>query len=542
MLKRLQDKNARDEVLTMTFGQTGVTADSITAYVGAVAGVDKDFLAMGGVALDGIASEDNVFAKIVTDAMLSAVETTPSVTVDAIEAGLDTAKMIMHRALNGEIQGVSLDEVGNMTGASVVANLISANIYSVVSSSVNGLSGSIADIEPSSDGKGKYLIHSVKPVVSKGMGDIPAGTEITPMTVGDTMASFEREEIQVFVTDTLGYEFNLKASPADATNAELERGKNYVYVDGVELNDFSVEPNETAPTRSKVVGGITYTAVFNYATGKINLTISGNITSGENIMFSGTLSTKDQSAGTGEIEIDMTPATYTARPMRIGAKSNSLLTRRVLTEGRVNINSMGIGVVAQKMQEEIKAKIIRKGFGLAKQFNDTVIDLSDPNGKFATRVEAYKAIVVAIDDALATIREKSSLGGVGYVYGGLGFEKLINALSDKNNGVVTASNDNSNGIRSLGMINDKQNATYVPNFDTLYPTSVAGTYNLMVVLSPADPKKRAVLTGTGLPFLLEKPVNEKSGDEIVPISGEPLVEINKDANSRKLVMKITFKL
>ena len=541
MEKELARQGARQALLTGAFAG-GITADSVSDYVGRAISADSEVLGkIGKVKLDSIGAGSVSFNNIIEGSIFSGMQANPSVTVDAIDTAVATARVILDDAYNGKIKGVTLDEVGNITGANQVANLLSANIYFIVSSNIEGLDGAIADIEPSADGKGKYLVHSVKPIATKGMGDVADGTEITPMTAGSVMASFEREEQQTFVTDTLSYTFNLKKIATDANNYEMEKGKNSVLVNGVELNDFSVESGEVNPTRSKTVDGKTYTATFKYTAGQITLTISDNIDAGALIMFSGTLSTKKQEDVTGKIEVDIEPQTYVGRPVRIATTANSLNGRVTLTEAGVNINSMGLGQIIQKVAEEIKAKKVAKAVALAKQYGST-INLSNPDGKYATRVEAYKQIAVEVDNALAEIREASSLGGAGYIYGGLGFEKLINALSDKNNGIVTPANDNSNGIRKLGMLNEKQKALYIPNFDALYPTGAEGEYYMLVVLSPADPKKRAVLSGTGLAILPEKSAVDTSGNEVIPISGQPIVEINKDANSRQLVRKIRFKL
>ena len=137
----------------------------------------------------------------------------------------------------------------------------------------------------------------------------------------------------------------------------------------------------------------------------------------------------------------------------------------------------------------------------------------------------------------------------------LGGKNLVDAfgmLAKNTDGLTVRDTNKANTFKFLGYLDGKYPAYYDPRHDDKYPlvdvngvvssTASENEYGtLQVVGTPADPAKRAVITGVGLPII---PVDLKISDDSeqkIALEGKMIVDANKDPHARKLCKSILYK-
>ena len=455
----LANKNNKSQYYKQAFAD-GLTRDSISNLVDAVIADNEDV-----TRLDDIVSKTEEVPSLkdtIVDSIMQTVESGDIVTLDALESALS--------AVNS-IATVRKDSINNMQGGEIVGTLVAANIQSILSSNLPGFEGNIPDmVALGGRDNTKFQVLSVVPVSTVGMGNFGAGETITSVNASDTMASSEREEVQVFVQNTLTYTFNAKAKFDDASNYPLERGKNEITIGstGVEINDYEVSTTEASASRIITIDGITYTGTFDYDAGTIVLDVSANIPENTNIYFSGALSTKNLGEISGTVGVEIIDHKYTSKTVVLNVTANSLDTRRVLQSGRLNIMSSSMGVAVNKIAEEMKAKKIDKAVRFATPFGD-VIDLTAGGSNYSAIVSQYKQFNMGVESARADITKTSQITSQVAIVGGSALVNVISALTDETEGSAKVITDDNTSFRLLGMINGIYPAYFDPRHDLKYP-------------------------------------------------------------------------
>ncbi len=507
------------------------------------------------VTLDGLLGQDekaNDLATILGAGIAFAKSQGVHVSVDAIDLSIATASMLADSNL------VTMDGINSVDGSGVIATATAFNQYVILNSAINGLDGNIADMESIKSGDKsniKFKLYSFNPEAVNGMGSVVDNTILTPQNVSLPMAFAQRNLELAKVNLVLTYTFDIKAKDADAGNYKIGRGVTELIIGdtGIALNDYEVSAQETAPKRTiTLANGKSVTLQVNYDAGTAVVTLEDNLTLADGTKLY--LSTSLDAGLIGEIRgyvgSNIQDFTYVAHPVTIGTKANMMDIRQVQQQVKHALLPAGLQVAGMKIASELIAKKI----DLATKFSTlsgTPIDLTTNRG-LATTNEAYKLLTVGIDKAGVEILEESMLTDKVMVIGG---KKLVDAfgmLAKNTDGLSIRDTNDANTFKFLGYLDGKYPAYYDPRHDTKYPLVdttgvVSGTpanniySTLQVVGTPADPSKRAVITGVGLPIVpVDLKINDNSEQKIA-LEGKMIVDANKDPHARKLAKKILFR-
>jgi len=479
-------------------------------------------------------------ASVISKALISAKT---DLTADSIDMAFGVASSIANAYSN-----IDLDSIGNVQGSEVIGSLIALNIYAVVSSSIP-FAGDIADLVPVQGGKDntKFQVISAVPVVTEAVGDYSKGDVITPINAGGTMAFTERTGREEFVTDTLSYVFNVKKSSSDANNYPMSKGTNEVVI-GTEvfLNDFDVSSSEDKSVRQVTVpfpdgAGVpadtTFTATFDYQAGTITLDVSANILATTPISFIASLDNDDLGAISGTVGTELSENTYVAKAVVLNTKVNTLALRQVLQTTGLNLTSNDLVMALNKIAEETKRRKVDYATQFAYGYGATIdIGSADTN----TIADRYKQFLIAVEEAKADITSKSQITSNVVLVGGKALLKLYAGLSADSN-TVNIMNDDSNSIRYMGTLNGVYQCYYDPMHDILHPADPVQGDKVFVIGNPADPTKKASISGVGLPILPEDLGFDTSSKKITSLQGKLVVSYNKDTNARELARWINVK-
>ena len=471
---------------------------------------------------------------ILADAILGAKELGAEIDSNAVDLAVVMANKAIKEA------GVKLDGLGSVNGSEVLATYIKLNIYTVLGANVPFV-GDIADLVPVAGARNntKFKIYSVEPTVSKAMGDMTSNETINGLNSGDTFAILERHETQISDKDTDTYTFDLKAKKGDDDNAPMERGTNQIIVGGkIFLDDYEVSASENPAKRVVKVGDITYTGTFDYGAGKIKLEVSDSIGDGVKIYFEGSITTEEISKGTGSIKSDIRDYNYVAVPVSVDVVVNMMALRQALQSAGLNLQSNDLSLALMKISEEIKHLKIEKTLAVAQDYAESV-DLTTQTE--STVAERYKHFLITVEGARADITEKSGLTSNVALVGGRALVKVYSGLStDSTKTNVISSNETS--IRYLGLLNDSIPCFYNPKNDEEYPTDDDGFDSVFVVGNPADPTKKVVVSGVGLPIIPDDSMgSDTNSNKTTRLMGKMVVSTNKDPKSRELVRRIKVK-
>jgi hypothetical protein len=504
------------------------------------AGVGSALYGMAEAVTDigGATQED--LASVISKALIS---TKTNLTADSIDMAFGVASSIANAYNN-----IDLDSIGNVQGSEVIGSLIALNIYAVVSSSIP-FSGDIADLVPVQGGKDntKFQVISAIPVVTEAVGDYQKGDAITPINAGGTLAFVERVGREEFVTDTLTYVFDVKKSSSDANNYAMAKGTNEVVIGtNVFLNDFDVSSSEEKSVRQVTVSfpdgtgvpaDITFTATFDYNAGKITLDVSANILATTPISFIASLDAEDIGAISGAVGTELSENTYVAKPVILNTKVNTLALRQVLQTTGLNLTSNDLVMALNKIAEETKRRKVDYATQFAYGYGATIdIASADTN----TIADRYKQFLIAVEEARADITTKSQITSSVVLVGGKALLKLYAGLSTDSNTVNTVADD-SNSIRYIGSLNSTYQCFFDPMHDTLHPADAVQGDKVFVIGNPADPTKKASISGVGLPILPEDLGFDTSSKKITSLQGKLVVSYNKDKNARELARWINVK-
>jgi len=529
MNKIIQERNDRHEFYR-GINFDGVDTDAVAAQLEPLSNSDVN---------ERFAAFDSIFADtekqisvsgLLGDALVAAKSRGINIDADTIDSAVATVDSIL--------KTVNFDSIGGVQGAEIVASFIKLNLYSVLSSEVPFV-GDIADLTPISGSKDnvKFEVIGIEPVVTKGMGEIAEGESISALNAGSVFASSERSGTQAFVKDTLEYTFNAKAQANDGTNTAIEKGVNEVVVGGsIFINDFDVSSSENTATRVAVVGGITYTATFDYAAGTIVLKLSDNIADGTKLLFVAGLSGDELSKISGVIKSDAKGYPYVALTYSIDTQVNTLKLRQMLQATGLNVQSNDLTIALNKTSEEIKFAKINKSLVVAKDFGDTV-DLGAADE--STLAEKYRHAVVRVDEAREDIATKSGITNRVVLVGGSGMVKLFSGLATEGNKVTKYQGDE-NSFRLLGTLADGTECYFNPQHDTKYPVA-DGVHTIFVIGNPSDVTKKAAISGVGLAFMPDDLGKDIDSNQTTRIMGKIVVSTNKDARARELVRAIKVK-
>ena len=532
----------RDSVLTEVFrGKVELDAvvnliDSAVAGSEELAKLDSVVAKHDGAVLDSVGgSASGGLSGIITSAIMQFANEGREVSIDSVATALAAAE----KAVAGS--DVNLDAAGDVAGADILASYVALNIYMVLSSSIDGIDGSISDMTPLAGDttNTKYQVMSVSPVASKGMGDVADGTVISPINSTQNMALTVRTGSVVSATATLTYSFVAKAKSTDASGYKLAVGKNEVAV-GSDLifDDFDAMSNEPVTTRVTTVDGVTYTVTFTYATGVIDVVLSSAIADGTKIVFTAGLDTKKLSEITGEIEVDLIPQRYVSRTVAISTTAQELSSRRVLQSGKMNLLAIGAGAAMNKIAQELTALKVKLATDMATSYGG-IIDLT--SGTRSDIASQYKEIDTAIDSAVVDISTKAEVSSNAVLVGGSALVKIFSGLTDPTQGSAVPAIDENTGFRFLGTMKGGRKAYYNPNHDAQFPVT-NGESKVFVIGSPADPTKRAVISGVGLPVLPVDLLLNQDSHRTISLQGELVVSANKDKRSRQLARVLTVKV
>lgn len=535
--------------IAMSGAHEGVTLDAV------IDKITHDETNEKFVKLDGLLGQDekaNDLATILGSGITFAKSQGVNVSADAIDLSIATASMLADTNL------VTMDGINSVDGSGVVATATAFNQYVILNSAINGLDGNIADMESIKQGDKsniKFKLYSFNPEVVNGMGSVVDNTILTPQNVSLPMA-FAQRNLELTKADlVLTYTFDVKAKDADAGNYKIGRGVTELIIGdtGIALNDYEVSAQETAPKRTITLSnGKSVTLQVNYDAGTAVVTLEDNAT-----LANGTklyLSTSLDAGLIGEIRgfvgSNIQDFTYVAHPVTIGTKATMMDIRQVQQQVKHALLPAGLQVAGTKIASELIAKKI----DLATKFSTlsgTPIDLTTNRG-LATTNEAYKLLTVGIDKAGVEILEESMLTDKVLVIGGKALVDAFGMMAKNTDGLSIRDTNDANTFKFLGYLDGKYPAYYDPRHDTKYPlvnasgvvdgTPANNIYStLQVVGTPADPAKRAVITGVGLPIVpVDLKINDNSEQKIA-LEGKMIVDANKDPHARKLCKHILFR-
>jgi len=509
--------------------QDGFTLDSATEFVGAIAQANDKM-----VQLDSALGEDTSLSKVVAGTI-----------IDLQKDGLqfDTYKLdAVFSATAKVLDTVDLDSVGGVQGSEVVASMIKANIYTILSATVP-FSGTMTDVvaRDSSKSNTKFKMLVVEPIVSRAKAGFSEGEGINGLNAGNPLANTSRNETQLYVTDTKVYTFNAKAKDGDTENIAIERGTNSVIIAG---NVFVEDYDASATTGDKytqlvTVEGQEVKVEFNYSAGTIVLTFADNVTAGTKMYFEAGLSTAEMSKITSAIKSDIRDYNYVAQTYALDTEISVLKARELLQNTGINIATNDLSVALSKMASEIKQRKIDCAVALATSFGTTV-DVAGADE--SVRAERYKRVLEEVESAKADIVKESGLSSQVVLVGGNALLKIytgLSAIQTKTN--VIASNENA--IRFIGYLNGSIPCYYNPRHDIDYPKNGDGEDTFFVVGNPSDPAKKPVLDGIGLPILPDNGIGtDLDGNKVTRLSGKIIVSANKDPRARKQVRELKVKL
>ena len=508
----------------------------------------------GLVSLDGILSQDEKgvdLAGILVAGVTQAQSQGVQVSADAIDLSIATANMIADSNL------VTMDGINSVDGSGVIATATAFNQYVILNSNINGLDGNIGDMEAMKNGDKnniKFKVYSFNPEVTNGMGDIGDNTILTPANVSLPMAFATREFTAVKTTAVLSYVLDVKAKVGDGANYPIGRGVTELIIGdtGIALNDYEVSTQETIPKRQITVDGKQITLEVNYALGTVTVTLEDDATlvDGTKLYVSTSLSADTISEIRGYAGSNIQDFTYVAHPVVIGTKATMMDIRQVQQQVNHALLPVGLQVAGQKIASELIAQKIDKATKFSTQ-SGTPLDLTVNRG-LATTNEAYKLLTVAIDRASVEILEESMLTDNVLVLGGKNLVDAFGMLAKNTDGLTVRDTNKANTFKFLGYLDGKYPAYYDPRHDAKYPlVDVDGAINgdpalnvystLQVVGTPADPAKRAVITGVGLPIIpVDLKINDDS-EQKISLEGKMIVDSNKDSHARKLCKSLLYR-
>jgi len=505
----------------------------------------------GLVKLDAILAQDEnaeSLAGILASGVALAKDNGVLVTADAIDLSIHTAEALAD-------QLVTMDGINSVDGSAVVATATAFNQYVILNSNIAGLDGNIADMEALRGGdknNTKFKIYSFNPEVVDGMGDIEDKTILTPKNVSKVMALASRDMVQEVESGVTEYTFHTIDKVGSKYYA-IGRGVTELILGdtGIVLNDYEVSAQETNPIRTVTLDGGQVTMKLTYDDGKIEVTVEdGALPVGTKLYVSTSLSTEKIGEIRGFVGSNIQDFTYVAHPVTIGTKANMLDIRQVQQQVGHSLLPTGLQVAGQKIASEILGKKI----DLASRFatrSGTPIDLTVNKG-LATTNEAYKLLTVGIDVASVEILEESMLTDNVIVVGGKALVHAFDMMAKNTDGMNVRDTNTANTFKFLGYLDGKYPAYYDPRHDDKYPLvdeegvvnsdATKNVYNtLLTIGTPADPAKRAVIYGVGLPIVpVDLKINDNS-EQKVALEGKIVLDSNKDPHARKLAKKILFK-
>lgn len=547
----VNNREARLSGLAIAMGgaNDAVTLDAVIAHA------THDEANKGLVTLDGILSQDengSDLAGVLTSGIDFAVAQGVRVSADAIDLSIATASMIADSNL------VNMDGINSVDGSGVVATATAFNQYIILNSNINGLDGNIGDMEALRNGDKnniKFKVYSFNPEATDGMGSIADNTILTPQNVSLPMAFASRDMMMEKADLVLTYTFDITAKDGGA-NYPIGRGVTELIIGdtGISLNDYEVSAQETKPKREITIpaSGEQLSIVVDYVAGTVLVTLATNTTlpNGTKLYLSTSLSADAIGEIRGYVGSNVQDFTYVAHPVTIGTKANMLDIRQVQQQVNHALLPVGLQVAGQKIASELIAKKIDFATKFSTQ-SGTPIDLTVNRG-LATTSEAYKLLTVGIDRTSVEILEESMLTDNVLVLGGKNLVDAFGMLAKNTDGLSVRDTNKANTFKFLGYLDGKYPAYYDPRHDTKYPyVDEAGAINgdpalnvystLHVVGTPADPAKRAVITGVGLPII---PVDLKISDnseQKIALEGKMIVDANKDPHARKLCKSILYR-
>lgn len=547
MPNQLIRREANIEGISLALGQSrpDVTLDSVIDVVvseGSLATLDE---------IVSFSQEDFGMKDILTAEITAARQHMP-VAADAIDLSIAAAAMIADSNL------VKMDGINSVDGSGVVATAVAFNQYVILNSNIPGLDGNISDMEAIKQGdtdNQKFKLYSFNPIVTAGMGDVADNTRITPANAASTMALAQRNKTFVKADTVLSYVFDVKAKSTDVANYAIGRGVTEVTIGdtGIMLNDFDANKQEKKPKRTITLdSGKSVEMVVDYAAGTVTITLEDNATlaNGTKLYVTTSLSAEKIGDIRGFVGSDIEDFDYVAFPVTIATKASMMNIRSVNQAVKHGLLPVGLQVAGQKIATEL----IGRKIDLATQFatlSGSAIDLSQNRG-LATTAEAYKLFSVGVDKSAVEILQDSMLTDKVILVGGKGLVDVYNMLSKNTDGLNVRDTNDANTFKFIGYIDGKYPAYYDPRHDTKYPLVdstgvVSGTpannvyHTVNVIGSPADPAKRAVISGVGLPIIpIDLKINVDS-EQTIALEGKLIVDANKDPKARKLTKQLLFK-
>lgn len=548
----VKNREARLKGLAMAMSGANkeVTLDTVMGYA------VHDEENKGLVTLDAILSQDKDgmdLAEIMAAGVAQAQTNGFAVTADAVDLAISTANMI------ADTKMVSMDGVNSVDGSGVIATATAFNQYVILNSNIPGLDGNIGDMEAVKAGDKsniKFKLYSFNPEVTNGMGAIGDGTILTPKNVSLPMAFATRDLVMTKADTVLSYTFDVKKKDTDTENYKIGKGVTELIIGdtGIALNDYEASAQETKPKREITLpsNNKQVSLVVDYAAGTATVTLEDNATleNGTKLYLSTSLSAEKIGDIRGYAGSNIQDFTYVAHPVTIGTKASMLDIRQVQQQVKHALLPVGLQVAGQKIASELIAKKI----DFATKFSTrsgTPLDLTTNTG-LATTNEAYKLFTVAIDRTAVEILEESMLTDNVIVIGGKDLVNAFGMLAKNTDGLNIRDTNNANTFKFLGYLDSKYPAYYDPRHDDNYPLvaedgAVSGTAadnvygTVQIVGTPADPAKRAVITGVGLPIIpVDLKINDDSEQKIA-LEGKMIVAANKDPHARKLCKSILIK-
>jgi len=440
-----------------------------------------------------------------------------------------------------------------LNGGALAAVAITASQTVIKNAPLGNLVGTLSSFERAStvSKSMKFKVYSLDPIVKKDSGSFIAGDEITPLNIGSPMALMKQSLIQSYDALVVDYVFNIKNK---GVNYPIARGVSSVLIgDNYEVNDYEVSAKEK--NFSKTVtdqAGKTSTVVINYVAGTITVSVVAgfDIIAGDAIFVESSCDFDKPSELRGTVGHEVGYSDYIAHPITIGTESS-------LTDIRLMQENLNIGLLPLDMTlalEKTKAENQRMALTMAsvfrKRFGDAItLDMTTSS---TTRAETYSPLTTAITLALTQMNTLTQLGDRGEIYGGMELIKWLEGLS-KEGGLNVLAQSSDNGIKRLGVVNAKTTAYYDPLHDIKNPlvdvngvVSAVASENVYHTLSiygtPYQHEKRLVVTALALPIIpIDLQINTDSKKGLF-LEGHNILAINKEQKSRKLAMKILFRI
>ena len=395
-----------------------------------------------------------------------------------------------------------------------------------------------------------YEVNTAIAKVDKGFGSIESDAGLNATNFGKTFASFKRTNKQLYVAGTKTYTFNVKALKTDKKNTSLEKGKSYVRVGGIELNDTAVQSSQSTYKSTAKIGDVDVEATFDYKAGTIvcKVTSTEELEAGTILFFSTQIDFKANSDKVGVIGVDIETNKYVAFASKTVASISEKDKRDILRNviGGERVVTLSLTTAIAKMKAEMEYDAILLADSVAKKSKRPTIDLTGLNQTETSEHSAKRVMpyLEAVVNEIQTEIQDSSKGVI--IEGGSGLIEVFAQISR------TAVKTDKNMYRRLGAY--KGISFYFdPTFDERYPITKADgseattdsekvLHTFKVVAIASQNEEQVVIQALSTPLKLTPLGKTVANNDETLVEQEAVSDINKSKKNAHRVRTITYKL